>query len=421
MKEKRVWTKWLYWFTFATAVIILYKTLDNFTDIGNWFEKFFHIIMPFILGIIIAYILYIPARAIERLLKKVKNLNIINNKARLISVVIVYVFALIILAVVINYIIPIVCASVIDFANHFQDYYNIISAKINDLPEDSVLKSEFVINTVNQIGNANISDYINIEKLTQYAQGALSIASGIFNFFVSVIVSAYILLERGEILEFLRKISNAIFEKNACKNIAKYFHRTNEIFLKFIASQLLDAIVVGILTSIAMKILGVKYAILLGIMIGLFNMIPYFGAIIAVVIAALITFITGGFYQAIWMIVITTILQQIDANIINPKIVGDSLKISPLLVIFAVTIGGAYFNVLGMFLAVPVVAVLKLLIGDFIEFKNAQKNKLKENDGSEYDVIEIDSVKNIKKNNDKNDSENKKINNEKQMIKKKRQ
>ena len=149
--------------------------------------------------------------------------------------------------------------------------------------------------------------------------------------------------------------------------IGKYFNRTNEIFLKFLASQLLDAIVVGVLTSIAMSILGVKYAVLLGVMIGIFNMIPYFGAIIAVVIATIITCITGGFSQAIWMVIIITILQQIDANIINPKIVGESLKISPLLVIFAVTIGGAYFGILGMFLAVPVVAVLKVFVSDYIE------------------------------------------------------
>ncbi|MBR4261669.1 MAG: AI-2E family transporter, partial [Clostridia bacterium] len=80
-----------------------------------------------------------------------------------------------------------------------------------------------------------------------------------------------------------------------------------------------------------------------------------------------------GFSQAVWMVIITTILQQIDANIINPKIVGESLKISPLLVIFAVTIGGAYFGILGMFLAVPVVAVIKVLIDDYVEFKNAEK------------------------------------------------
>ena len=373
MKERRVWTKWFYWFTFAVSIILIYKTLDNFTEIGNWFEKFFHIVMPFIIGIIMAYVLYIPARNIEGLLRKIKKVKFIQNKARTISVVIVYLIALLILTLVINYLVPIVSASIVDFVNHFQDYYNIITQKISELPDDSYLKSEAVTNAVSQLGSVDLSTYLNIEKITEYAQGALSVAAGIFNFFVSIIVSAYLLLERGEILKFFKKLANAVFEENVCKNIAKYFHNTNEIFLKFLASQLLDAIVVGILTSIAMKILGVKYAVLLGILIGLFNMIPYFGAIVAVIVSAIITFITGGFSQAIWMIVIVTILQQIDANIINPKIVGDSLKISPLLVILAVTIGGAYFGVLGMFLAVPVVAVIKVLIEDYIELKEVKK------------------------------------------------
>ena len=375
MKERRVWTKWFYWFTFAVSIILIYKTLDNFNEIGDWFKNFLHIVMPFIIGIILAYILYVPARNIEKLLRKIKKVKLIQNKARTMSVIIVYLLALIVLIIVINYLVPIVSASIIDFINHFQEYYNIITDKINDLPEDSFLRSETVTSAVGQIGNVDLSDYLNVEKLTQYAQGALSVAAGIFNFFVSIIVSAYLLLERGEILKFLRKLSNAIFEENVAKNVAKYFHNTNEIFLKFLASQLVDAIVVGILTSVAMKILGVKYAVLLGILIGIFNMIPYFGAIVAVIISAIITFITGGFSQAVWMIVIVTILQQIDANIINPKIVGDSLKISPLLVIFAVTIGGAYFGVLGMFLAVPVVAMMKVLIEDFIEFKELGKVK----------------------------------------------
>ena len=104
-------------------------------------------------------------------------------------------------------------------------------------------------------------------------------------------------------------------------------------------------------------------------------MIPYIGAIIAVVISGLITLITGGLSQAIWMLIVVIILQQIDANIINPKIIGQSLKISPLLVIFAVTFGGAYFGILGMFLAVPVMAVIKIAIEDFVDMKLAEKQK----------------------------------------------
>ena len=162
----------------------------------------------------------------------------------------------------------------------------------------------------------------------------------------------------------------AIFDKKTCDKIEKYIDSTNKIFFKFISSQLIDAIIVGILVTIAMSIIGVKYSVLLGFMIGLFNIIPYFGAIIAVAISILITVITGGISKALIMAIVVIILQQIDSNIINPKIIGNSLEISPLLVIFAVTVGGAYFGVLGMFLAVPVVAVLKIVVNDWIEFKS---------------------------------------------------
>ena len=155
----------------------------------------------------------------------------------------------------------------------------------------------------------------------------------------------------------------------------KYFEKTNEIFFKFISSQILDGIIVGIILSIAMSIMGVKYAVLLGFMIGLFNIIPYFGAIIAVIIAIIITMFTGGIAQAVWTAIIIIILQQIDANIINPKIVGNSLRLSPILIIFAVTVGGAYFGFLGMFLSVPIIAVLKILLQDYIEYKNHKLDK----------------------------------------------
>ena len=105
-----------------------------------------------------------------------------------------------------------------------------------------------------------------------------------------------------------------------------------------------------------------------------FNIIPYFGAIVAVGLSILITVITGGLSKAFWMALIVIILQQIDSNIINPKIIGDSLEISPLLVIIAVTVGGAYFGVLGMFLAVPVAAVFKIIINDWIEAKKEKSS-----------------------------------------------
>ena len=174
-------------------------------------------------------------------------------------------------------------------------------------------------------------------------------------------------------MNFFRKLTMAIFDEKTCDKIGKYVDSTNRIFFKFISGQLIDGIIVGILVTIGMSVIGVKYAVLLGFLIGLFNIIPYFGAIIAVGISILITIITGGLSQAIIMAIVVIVLQQIDSNIINPKIIGDSLEISPLIVIFAVTIGGAYFGVLGMFLAVPVAAVLKIVINDWVNYKNENK------------------------------------------------
>ena len=374
MKEKsKAVTKWLFWFSLAVAVVAVYKILDNFGGIATTIKNFFGIIAPFLSGILIAYILYVPCRSMEQVYKKAKKVKFINKKARVLSIITVYIIVLILLILLIKVILPPVIQSIVDLVNNFSYYYGVAIEKINELPEDSVLKTEAVQNVISSIKNIDLSQIINTEALTGYVQSIIGMLGGIFDIFVSVIVSIYILNSRKTIIEGIKKFLGAIFKKKTYDNINKYFNRTNQIFFKFLASQMLDAIVVGILTSIAMSIMGVKYSVLLGFMIGLFNIIPYFGAIIAVILATVITFFTGGLGQAIWMVIVVTILQQIDANIINPKIVGDSLKISPLLVIFAVTVGGAYFGVLGMFLAVPVAAVLKLAIEEFVELRSNKK------------------------------------------------
>ena len=263
--------------------------------------------------------------------------------------------------------------SIADLANNIGTYYQDTMSSLKNIPEDSVLRKIDVQAISDSLNQINLTEYINIETIFEYAKGIIGFAGGIFDFFVALIVSIYILLERRQILNFLRKLGGALFKEKTYKSIGKYFYKSNNIFFKFLSSQILDAIIVGILTAIAMSILGVKYAVLLGFFIGLSNLIPYFGAIVGVGISIIITIFTGGIGKAIWMAIIVIILQQIDANIINPKIVGNSLSISPLLVIFAVTIGGAYFGILGMFLAVPIFTVFKIMIEDYIDYKSKLK------------------------------------------------
>ena len=243
-----------------------------------------------------------------------------------------------------------------------------------------MFKTDIMTGTINAIRNIDIKEILNVEALTQYLQGAVSFANGIVNTFVAIIVSIYLLISRRSIIQFFKKLAGVTFKPQVYRNMDKYFNRSNQIFFKFLAGQFIDAIVVGILTSIAMSIMGVKYAPLLGFMIGLFNMIPYIGAIIAVIIAGIITFFTGGIEQTIWMLIVVIILQQVDANIINPKIVGNSLKINPLLVIFAVTVGGAYFGMLGIFLSVPISAIIKVSLDEYIDYRSRKIKALNNRD-----------------------------------------
>lgn len=369
MKENQSWKKWISWFLFAVAVIGVYNILGNFKAVSNVFENLIGLVMPFLMGILLAYLFYIPCRSIENTFKKCKN-KILTKNARRLSILSAYIIALLILIILINFIFPAISKSLIELANNLPSYYNETIEFIKTQPEESLLSkisAEEIIKTLEQI---DFSKLFSIENLINYVKGALGIVNGIFSIFITIVISIYILAERKEIIQFLRKLSESLFKKRTCQYLSRYFQQTNEIFFRFISSQILDGFVVGVILSIAMSIMGVKYAILLGFMIGLFNIIPYFGAIIATVIAIVITIFTGGFTQAIWTTIVVVILQQIDANVINPRIVGNSLKLSPILVIFSVTIGGAYFGILGMFLAVPVVAVIKLLINDFIEYRN---------------------------------------------------
>ncbi len=371
MKEKKDWKKWRNWFLYAVAIIVVYKLLDNFSNVAKFLENLWGVLAPFAIGILIAYIFYFPCRSIEKAYEKTKS-KIIKNKARFLAVITTYLIALLVIVIIVNVIIPTLSVSIIDLASNLPSYYRNVTEFVENQPEDSVLKQIGAREIISNLEKIDLKEFFKVENIWNYIKSAIGVVNGIFSSFVAIMVSIYVLLERREILNVIRKLARANLSDKTCENFEKYFNKTNDVFYRFISSQIIDAAVVAIILSVAMVVMGVKYAILLGVMIGAFNIIPYFGAIIGVVIALLITLLTGGVSQAIWTGIVIIILQQIDANIINPKIVGNSLTLSPLLVIFAVTIGGAYFGLFGMFLAVPVITVIKILVGDYLNYKSSK-------------------------------------------------
>lgn len=369
MKSFKNGAKWIYWFTLIVAIVIVYKVLDNFTGIGEWLSNLIKVIRPFLMAILVAYLLYIPCRKIEGVYRKSK---LLKNKARSLAVATTYILVILIVVLLMNILIPMLSESITDLASNLPGYYDSAIQYIEDLPEDNILKNDVVQDVIEKLQEIDIAQLLDLDNLTMYIEKVIGIASGIFSIFVTVVVSIYILLERAEILKFVKRLNSSLFNEKKCATINRYFEKGNEIFFKYISGQVLDAIVVAIIMSVALSIMNVRYALLLGFLIGLFNLIPYFGAIIAVIVACLITIFTGGITQAIWVAVVLIVLQQIDANIVNPKILKDALEISKILIIFSITVGGAYFGVLGMFLGVPIIAVIKMMLDDYIE-RNEKK------------------------------------------------
>ncbi len=370
--------KWFFWFSIVLVSIIAYKMIDSLSGVFAAIKAFIGVLVPFIMAGVLAYLLYTPCRAIEEAYN-IDKLKFLKKHRRGLSVFTVYFIIVTIIFIIVNFVSPAITKNVVELANKLPNFYKSAMEFLKTLPEDTFWSQLNIAEIVKSIEEFNISEviieWVSLENIGNYVKGIVGATNVIFDLFVIIVVSVYILLERKDIKNFVSNLMRAICEDEVYQKWINLYERTNNIFYKYISSQLLDGVIVGILTSIVMNIMGIEYATLLGIMIGLFNVIPYFGAIVAVVIAAVITIFTGGFTAALWMTIVVIIVQQVDANIINPRILGNSLNVSPILVIFSTTLGGAYFGVLGMFLGVPVAALIKIFILDFIKQKNEVNNR----------------------------------------------
>lgn len=375
MKNQK-FTKYVGWFIFAVALITIYKTIDSVGIVFTWFRSLFKILAPFGFAILLSYLLYFPCRKLEKWIRKAK-WKAISKRPRGIAITIIYIVLIIAIIILFKVIFPLLYESIVELAKSLPNYYNKAIELLENQPEDSLLTKIDAVSYVKKLEEINVEqmiiNFVDFDNISRYIKTITSFAGVIFDIFITVVVSFYILAERSDIKSFFKNLFHAIFTEKGYNRISRYYEKLNDIFYKFITAQIFDAIIVGIITSIAMNIMNVKYATFLGFLIGLFNIIPYFGAIIAVGIAVILTIFTGGLAKALWLALVIIILQQVDANIINPKILGDSLNISKILIVFSVTLFGAWFGVVGMFLAVPMIGLIKVFVLDFIEEKEKEK------------------------------------------------
>lgn len=192
MNLKNHGRKWLYYFALGVAIIIVYKALDNFNDVMGGITRFFDIITPFLVGIFISYLLYMPCRKMEEAYRKSK-WKFLVKRARGLAILTVYLILVLLFVILINFILPVVFESVIDLVNNIQSYYEIAISNYNNLSEDNILKSDVVNDMIQTVQNLDIKQYFQLEKILAYVVSAIDAVTGVFDVVVALIVSVYIL------------------------------------------------------------------------------------------------------------------------------------------------------------------------------------------------------------------------------------
>lgn len=353
-KDKSVWLKYI---TIGTALIIIYKITDNFGGIIKYLNLILDALFPVIIGAVIAFFLVKPTKKLEALLKKIK---FVNKFAKLISILLVYAIIIAALAIGIKFLLPVLISNAEELISNIPRYYN--SAN-NYISNSEFLKKAGIIEQIMDKAR-NILTFSNLNKYISYVS---SIASSFLTFFLSIIISIYILLEKDGIFSFLSSVKNKFFHGERINTFVAYVRKIVDMFYSYFIGLAFDALLISIISSVAFTLFKIPYAPLLGLVIGIGNLVPFFGPIVSAVIVFIVSAITLGPIQAIWVIAFQFALGQIDGNLIQPKILSNSTGISPLTVLVSVIVFGELFGFLGMLLGVPIGASIKILVDDFMD------------------------------------------------------
>ncbi|MDO5398149.1 MAG: AI-2E family transporter [bacterium] len=352
-------------FILAFAVIVVYKTFDNLTSIFHSFGIVLAAAAPFFAALIIAYMLNLPAVKLTSVLKKM-NYKYIQKHAYGISITVIYILAAVILGITLSAVVPALYQNLLDFSAALPDY---LTRAFNSLSQIELVQKLHLADSMPGIDKmmSSFLSVMDINSLGGYVGQVFSVTSGVINAFIAVIASIYMLLDKHNIINRMKRLVKMLFKTEIADSIIVHASSINTIFTKYIYCRLICSVICGTVCGIVLSIMRVKYALILAIFIGAMDMIPYFGSIISCIIAIVITFITGGFWLALWTAVALLIIQQLDGNLLAPKLMGNSLELSPLLIIIVVFVGGKLFGFVGMLLSVPIIAVLRAILSDYLE------------------------------------------------------
>lgn len=375
----------------SISIYIAYLIISNIGDIFgkslDILRNIYKLIKPLFFAFIIAYLLFPITKAIENFLKNNTIFQVKKESSRRILAILFSYLS------VIGIILGLLCG--IYFMIGGQISNNITISNIVD--EISLYLNSNLFNSTSisdTIKNLNIPFINEIEpyilEALQYVQKyitsnlgnftsyILSIGSGIATFFISLILSIYVLKDSEYFINLWKKLYNLVFRKSKLGyDIGYVFKTVNETFSKFIKGQLLEAFFVGVLSAIALEIVGIDYAFIIGVIAGICNMIPYVGPIVGTILAAIMGLLSGNPLKILYAIISMLVVQQIDNNLLAPKIVGDSVGLHPVFTMMAILIGGNIGGLFGMLLSVPIAASFRVLFNNWYDSYIKTHEKLK--------------------------------------------
>lgn len=351
--------------------ILFYVLLTNFSDVRSRIGIFFDVISPFVAGFFVAYLLNSPVKFFEgkvyRKLRWRKGLAITT----------VYIIALAVVAVLINMILPQVVGSITELINNLRGYIDNLNALVDQLVTRFHLEGESIdALMVSYEDLMNRAASIVANAIPQILDFGYAVGSGVVTALTAFIASIYMLFGKKTLVSQIKSALYAYFASDKVDNFLHYCGRANGIFVGFINGKLIDSAIIGVLCFILCTILRIPYSLLISVIVGVTNVIPFFGPFIGAIPSAMILLIVDP-WAALRFVIMVILLQQFDGNILGPKILGDSTGISAIWVLVSIVVGGGLFGFVGMLLGVPTFAVIYMLMSEHI----AARLKKKQIDG----------------------------------------
>lgn len=362
----------------ATYVVVLAFLFINIKSVGGFLGSAIHILKPFLIAICIAFILNIPMkfyeyRVITPLLKKSKNKKA-KNAIRPLALILAILSIIVVFIGLITFIIPQLVESgttlvksipeYIQSVQKFMGSYLSSTDVLNEVWSQLAAMGEDLINIVGQITGSLVSQVLDI---------TMGVTSTIVNLFMGTLIAIYILLSKEKLSIQSKKIIYAFLNENFADKIMDLAKISDFKFTKFVSGQCIEAVILGTLCFIGMSIFRMPYALLISTIIGVTALVPIFGALIGTIPSVFIIFMVNPM-TAIWFIVLIIVIQQIEGNLIYPMVVGNSIGLSAIWVLFAITVGGSTFGVLGILIGIPLFGVIYTVFSSVTNKRLKEKN-----------------------------------------------